>query len=95
MTAPHAATVRFVVRGRVQGVGFRWFVLREANGLDLEGFVRNLPDGSVEVLARGPTPAMARLEGHLASGPNAAAVESVEKHDIPHDTELPKPFGVR
>jgi acylphosphatase len=89
------ATRRFVVRGRVQGVGFRWFVLREATQLDLEGFVRNLPDGSVEVLVRGPNPAVGLLEGHLTKGPSSASVRSVEKEDVPHDIRLPKPFGVR
>jgi acylphosphatase len=88
-------TRRFVVRGRVQGVGFRWFVLREATQLDLEGFVRNLPDGSVEVLVRGPLPAVLLLESHLMKGPSSATVRSVEKEDAPHDTKLPNPFGVR
>ena len=94
MTAP-VTTARFVVRGRVQGVGFRWLVLREASELQLEGFVRNLPDGSVEVLARGPDHAVGRLEGHLARGPNSAIIESVEKENVAHDISLPKPFGVK
>lgn len=94
MTAGVAA-VRFVVRGRVQGVGFRWFVLREAIRLDLEGFVRNLPDGSVEVLARGLSAAMERLEASLAKGPGSACVERVEKEDVSHEAQLLKPFRVK
>ncbi len=94
MTA-RVTTARFLVRGRVQGVGFRWFVLREASVLQLEGFVRNLPDGSVEVLARGPDQAVDRLEAHLARGPSTAIVECVEKEDVAHDIKLPKPFGVK
>lgn len=92
---PAGTTARFVVRGRVQGVGFRWFVMREAGELQLDGYVRNQPDGSVEVLARGPAEAVARLESRLAQGPGTAHVESVEKEDISHDLRLPKPFGVK
>jgi acylphosphatase len=94
MTAPEK-TSRFVVRGRVQGVGFRWFVLRAASELELEGYVRNQPDGSVEVLARGLVEAMGRLESSLAQGPSSAHVERVEKEELPHDIKLPKPFGVK
>ena len=86
---------RFLVRGRVQGVGFRWFVLREASALGLAGFVRNLPDGSVEVVARGSEAAIAALEGCLVRGPLPAHVEAVERTDVAHDIQLPNPFGVR
>ena len=88
-------TKRFVVRGRVQGVGFRWFVLREASELRLDGFVRNQPDGSVEVLARGSVEAVVVLESRLAQGPSTAYVENVEKEDVSHEIKLPKPFGVK
>lgn len=86
---------RFVVRGRVQGVGFRWFVLQEAAGLDLGGFVQNLPDGSVEVVASGPDFALGQLEQALAHGPRGARVDSVEKTDVPHDIKIVKPFGAQ
>lgn len=86
---------RYVVRGRVQGVGFRWFVLHEASALKLGGFVRNLPDGSVEVMVCGPEQAMLQLERLLARGPGSARVEFVEKTDLPHDMDLPKSFGVQ
>ena len=85
---------RYLVRGRVQGVGFRWFVLREAGRLGLEGYVQNLPDGSVEVVARGAREAVLQLEGALARGPVAARVDGVEKAEISHNLSLPKPFGV-
>ena len=88
-------TKRFVVRGRVQGVGFRWFVLREASELRLDGFVRNQPDGSVEVLARGSVEAVVVLESRLAQGPSTSYVESVEKEEVSHEIKLPKPFGVK
>ena len=87
-------TVRFIVNGRVQGVGFRWFVMREAARLDLAGYVRNLPDGTVEVVARGPAAALASLESALAHGPPAARVSSVDKMGIPQQMDLTKPFDV-
>src|SRR5262249_61105815 len=56
---------RFIVRGRVQGVGFRWFVEREAHMLGLGGWVRNNPDGSVEVLAMGTPDQLSGLRSRL------------------------------
>jgi acylphosphatase len=85
---------RYLVSGRVQGVGFRWFVWREAGRLGLEGYVRNLPDGTVEVVARGAKEAMDELEQMLTSGPATARVDGVEKHAVPHEINLPKPFDV-
>lgn len=69
---------RFLVRGRVQGVGFRWFVEREAVLLQIAGWVRNNPDGSVEVLAQGTREQLAGLHGRLREGPRAARVDEVE-----------------
>jgi acylphosphatase len=69
---------RFIVRGRVQGVGFRWFVEREAHILGIAGWVRNNHDGSVEVLAQGTRDQLAGLHGRLREGPRAARVDAVE-----------------
>jgi acylphosphatase len=69
---------RFRVRGRVQGVGFRWFVEREAQILQIAGWVRNNPDGSVEVLAQGTRDQLAGLHSRLREGPRAARVDEVE-----------------
>ena len=69
---------RFLVRGRVQGVGFRWFVEREAQLLGIAGWVRNNHDGSVEVLAQGSRDQLAGLHSRLREGPRAARVDSVE-----------------
>ena len=67
-----------VVRGRVQMVGFRYFVVEEARALGLTGWVRNGDDGeSVEVVAEGPEDALRRLEEALRSGPRGARVEGV------------------
>lgn len=88
-------TVRFVVRGVVQGVGFRWFVMREALQLDLRGWVSNMADGSVEVVAEGSEDALARIEVALARGPRGAVVRSVEKDSSLHESASSKSFDVR
>jgi acylphosphatase len=72
---------RFVVRGRVQGVGFRWFVEREAHVLGIAGWVRNNHDGSVEVLALGTRDQLLGLGSRLRQGPRAARVDDVEESD--------------
>jgi acylphosphatase len=72
---------RFLVRGRVQGVGFRWFVEREAHILAIAGWVRNNHDGSVEVLAQGTRDQLSGLHGRLREGPRAARVDAVEVSD--------------
>jgi acylphosphatase len=69
---------RYVVRGRVQGVGYRWFVEREAHMLGIAGWVRNNHDGSVEVLAQGTRDQLLGLHGRLREGPRAARVDAVE-----------------
>jgi acylphosphatase len=69
---------RFIVRGRVQGVGFRWFVEREAHILGIAGWVRNNADGSVEVFAQGTRDQLSGLRSRLREGPRAARVEGVE-----------------
>jgi len=70
---------RFVVRGRVQGVGFRWWTRGRALQLGLVGSVRNRPDGTVEVLAAGPPDRLARFRGLLRRGPTSARVEEVRE----------------
>jgi len=72
---------RFVVRGRVQGVGFRWFVEREAHLLGITGWVRNNHDGSVEVLAQGTRDQLSGLRMRLREGPRAARVDAVEESE--------------
>jgi acylphosphatase len=84
---------RFTVSGRVQGVGFRWFVVREASARGLKGWTRNLPDGRVEVVAQGDPQAIQDLAEALARGPRAARVDRVEGAEAPVDAGLAS-FGV-
>ncbi len=72
---------RFLVRGRVQGVGFRWFVEREAHILGIAGWVRNNSNGTVEVLAQGTRDQLIGLRSRLQEGPRAARVDEVEVSD--------------
>jgi acylphosphatase len=85
---------RFLVSGRVQGVGFRAFVLRTAVGLGLRGYCRNLVDGKVEVVAEGEDPELRALEIELAGGPRLALVTSVEKHEILDDITSYNAFAI-
>ena len=87
------AAVRLVAHGKVQGVGFRWFVREEARRLGVAGSVRNLPDGSVEVLASGAGEALARLKTVVAAGPLGSAVSRIDEE--PSDAAaLPFPFAL-
>jgi len=72
-----AVRLEAIVRGRVQGVGYRYFVLDEAERLGLVGWVANEPDGSVRCVAEGPRSQLARLEAALWGGPYAARVETI------------------
>jgi acylphosphatase len=72
---------RFVVRGRVQGVGFRWFVEREAHILGIAGWVRNNANGNVEVLAQGTRDQISGLRSRLREGPRAARVDAVDESE--------------
>ncbi|HLW52004.1 MAG TPA: acylphosphatase [Candidatus Angelobacter sp.] len=70
---------RYIVSGRVQGVGFRWFVDHEARQLGVSGWVRNNFDGSVEILAMGSAQQHAAFLGKLQRGPRAARVDEVKE----------------
>jgi acylphosphatase len=72
---------RFLVSGRVQGVGFRWFVKDTATREGVAGWVRNLPDGRVEALVEGERDAVARVERALRSGPHHARVDRLNAVD--------------
>ncbi len=86
------AAARFLVRGRVQGVGFRAHTRHEALRLGLTGYAKNLPDGRVEVLAVGESAALAALERWLRSGPPAARVEEARRAEVEADER--EGFGI-
>jgi acylphosphatase len=72
---------RWFIRGRVQGVGFRFFAQRAATGLGLCGYARNLDDGRVEVYAVGPAEKLAELGGILHIGPRWGEVRGVDEQE--------------
>ena len=70
----------FLIQGRVQAVGFRWFDHREASELDLRGWVRNTEDGDVEVVASGSAEDLAELRTSLRRGPRGSRVDRLIEH---------------
>ena len=74
--------LHFLIRGRVQGVGFRWFVHREAAELGLRGWVRNTDDGAVEVVASGPLEDLDELRAELRKGSRGSRVDKVIEHEL-------------
>lgn len=85
---------RFLITGKVQGVFFRHSTRIEASKLGIRGFARNLPDGSVEVVAQGAGPAVDALRSWLDRGPSDAHVESVREIDADAATPIGDEFGV-
>lgn len=74
---------KYVISGRVQGVGFRFFVERVANELGLAGYVQNLWNGDVEAYAIGDEAALEEFKRRLAEGPRSARVTRLEETDEP------------
>jgi acylphosphatase len=95
MSDPERLRVRIVVRGRVQGVGFRYATVSEARRLGLAGWARNADDGSVEIVADGPSPAVQQLIAWCQHGPPSARVTNVQHREEPSNGELLGSFGVR
>jgi acylphosphatase len=88
------ASLHLIVTGRVQGVGFRWFVRETARRVGLAGWVYNRPDGAVELAAEGDDESVALLRKAVRSGPPGAWVDDVR--DVPDDAgPLTQPFSVR
>lgn len=73
--------VRLIIRGYVQGVGYRWWARGEARRLGLDGWVENRPDGSVELVAAGTSDAVRQLVDACRSGPSAARVVAVDQSE--------------
>ena len=78
--------LHFLIQGRVQGVGFRWYVNREAGELNLRGWVRNTEEGEVEVVASGSHADLAELRASLRQGPRGARVDRLLEHHL-HEKE--------
>ncbi len=74
--------VHFQLRGRVQGVGFRWFVHREAAELGLRGWVRNTDAGEVEIVVAGEAETIAELRSELYKGSRGSRVDAVIEHEL-------------
>ena len=82
MTDTTPITRHLRITGRVQGVGYRWNLTRQANALGLGGWVRNRLDGSVEAVATGPVDAVQALINWAQCGPELARVEGVEVTEV-------------
>ena len=80
--------VRIIVSGRVQGVNFRWVTRRRASSLGVNGYVKNLPDGNVEIVAEGEEPNVDRLIAWARSGPPAAQVDDLEIEELPFERDF-------
>ncbi|MBI3791470.1 MAG: acylphosphatase [Gemmatimonadetes bacterium] len=89
-----AEEVRLRIEGRVQGVGFRWFVRERARRWGLAGWVRNLPDGAVELVARGAPQSIEGLRGDVRRGPEGAWVTGVIDLSTATDEQYPEPFNI-
>ena len=74
--------IHFLIQGRVQGVGFRWYVQREAGLRDLRGWVRNTEEGEVEVMASGSPVTLAELRASLRRGPRGSRVDRLVEHQL-------------
>jgi acylphosphatase len=74
--------VHYLVKGRVQGVGFRWFVQQEAAEIGLRGWVRNTDEGHVEILAMGEPTELAELKDALRKGSRGSRVDAVVEHEL-------------
>ena len=74
--------VHYLVKGRVQGVGFRWFVHREAAEIGLRGKVRNTDEGDVEIIAAGDPDDLAELKSLLQKGSRGSRVDAVLEHEL-------------
>ena len=85
----------FIIRGRVQGVGFRYYIRVHARALDLRGDVRNLPDGGVAVRVEGPEKGIEDLVAHCRKGPDGANVTTIDEHPLDSSIDLPHPFDIQ
>jgi acylphosphatase len=86
---------RWVVQGRVQGVGFRWFIQTRAHAMGVVGWATNRPDGSVEVVGLAMASTLAAFEALVRQGPRGARVTEVTQDEVPHDFVDAKSFVIK
>lgn len=86
---------RYLIGGRVQGVGFRFFAQRTASRLGLLGWVRNLPNGAVEAEAQGDLNSLNSFESALRQGPRGAQVADFEHTEISDEPDMGTAFSIR
>jgi len=86
---------RWTLTGRVQGVGFRWFVLNHAQALGIRGWAANTWDGAVEVVGLASPETLDRFADLLAKGPPAARVTNITTEEVPHDIVESKSFIIK
>ena len=89
------ATLHLEITGRVQGVGFRWFVRQYARRLGISGWAVNTSAGTVEIAAKGEPDALKQLEAAVAQGPPGAVVKSVTELAAIVEDEIPDGFDVQ
>jgi acylphosphatase len=87
-------SIHLEVHGRVQGVGFRWYVVETARELGLSGWVKNRPDGKVEIAAAGSREALDKLDAAVRSGPRGARIEEVRVLPAAPPNDLASPFTI-
>jgi acylphosphatase len=92
--APSLAARRWVIVGRVQGVGFRWFVLNQAQALGIRGWVRNADDGSVEVAGAAAPSTLDRFDAVLSKGPPGSRIVEVRRSELQHEAVDGKSFKI-
>ena len=92
---PELVARRWVVQGRVQGVGFRWFIQTRAQAMGVRGWASNLADGSVEVVGMATAPTLAEFEALVRQGPRGARVTGVTHTEVPHDLVDAKSFAIK
>lgn len=86
---------RYLITGRVQGVGFRQFVKEIALPLHVSGWVRNLPDGAVEAVAQANAQALADFEKGMRAGPRFSQVAAIDTQELTFPQQLPAVFEIR
>ncbi len=94
MDSDRYLTFQWLVSGRVQGVGYRWFVLRAAQRLGTTGWAKNLRDGQVEVVGQGTPATLDTLDRQIRTGPPMSVVENVEKTDVTCEINDLKSFEI-